>query len=247
MSKPDGLLIVSEAETSAFLAGLPVRAMWGIGPKAADALESRGIRTVADIRSSPQQMVDRILGPAGGARIRRLAAGEDAREVQTERAEKSIGHEETFLHDISDRAALRSELRRLSDKVGRRLRDGAWEAAGIALKLRYADFTTISRSTTLTEPTDVGQRIGDLALGLFDALELSQPVRLIGVRAERLRHGGSAAPALWDDDEHWRRVDSALDGARDRFGGAAVMRASVLGPRRDVNALPTNPRLPREH
>ncbi len=244
LSKPDGLLIVSEPETQLFLAGLPVRTLWGVGPKAAEALEARGIRLVADILATPERVIERALGPAGGARIWQLAHGQDPREVETERVEKSIGHEETFLHDIADPAVLRSELRRLADRVAARLRSGGWEARTIALKLRYADFTTLSRASSLPEPTDVGQRIGDVAIGLFDALELTQPVRLIGVRAEKLRPGGAAIAALWDDDEDWRRVDAALDDARTRFGGGVVTRASVLGPRRDTGALPTNPRLP---
>lgn len=174
-----------------------------------------------------------------------LAHGVDPRSVETDRVEKSIGHEETFLHDIADPTVLRSELRRLSDRVAARLRDGGFRARTIALKLRYADFTTLSRASSLPEPTDVGQRIGDVAIGLFEALQLTQPVRLIGVRAEKLQHAGGGLMPLWDDDAEWRRVDAALDDARERFGGGAVTRASVLGPRRDVNALPTNPRLPR--
>lgn len=244
-SKPDGLLIVSEPDTAAFLAGLPVSALWGVGPKAAESLESRGLRTVSDILAAPRGVLDRALGAAGGERIWQLAHGIDPRAVQTQRVEKSIGHEETFLHDVADSAVLRSELRRLSDRVASRLRAGGWRAGTVALKLRYADFTTLSRSQTLAEPSDVGQRIGDVAIALFDAVELAQPVRLIGVRAEKLRGGDGGALPLWDDDAEWRRVDAALDDARQRFGGGAVTRASVLGPRRDVNALPTNPRLPR--
>ncbi|QOC25403.1 DNA polymerase IV [Microbacterium hominis] len=244
-SKPDGLLIVSEPDTAAFLAGLPVSALWGVGPKAAEALESRGLRTVSDILAAPRGVLDRALGAAGGERIWQLAHGIDPRAVETQRVEKSIGHEETFLHDVADSAVLRSELRRLSDRVASRLRAGGWRAGTVALKLRYADFTTLSRSQTLAEPSDVGQRIGDVAIALFDAVELAQPVRLIGVRAEKLRGGDGGALPLWDDDAEWRRVDAALDDARQRFGGGAVTRASVLGPRRDVNALPTNPRLPR--
>ncbi|WP_036316686.1 DNA polymerase IV [Microbacterium sp. B24] len=244
-SKPDGLLIVSEPDTAAFLAALPVSALWGVGPKAAETLEGRGIRLVSDILASPRAVLDRALGPAGGERIWQLAHGIDPRAVETERTEKSIGHEETFLTDVADPAVLRSELRRLSDRVAARLRDGSWRAGTVALKLRYADFTTLSRSLSLAEPSDVGQRIGDVAIGLFDALELSQPVRLIGVRAEKLRGGDGGSVPLWDEDAEWRRVDAALDDARVRFGGGAVTRASVLGPRRDVNALPTNPRLPR--
>jgi len=246
LSKPDGLLIVSEPETAAFLAALPVRALWGVGPKAAESLEGRGIRLVSDVLAAPRAVIERALGRAGGARIWQLAHGIDPREVETERVEKSVGHEETFLEDVADPAVLRSELRRLADRVAARLRGGGWEAASVALKLRYADFTTLTRTSTLPEPTDVGQRIGEVAIGLFDALDLEQPVRLIGVRAERLR-AGSGALGLWDDDADWRRVDAALDGARERFGGGAVTRASVLGPRRDVNALPTNPRLPRDN
>lgn len=244
-SKPNGLLIVSEPDTTAFLAALPVSALWGVGPKAAETLEGRGIRLVSDILSSPRSVLERALGAAGGARIWQLAHGVDPRSVETERTEKSIGHEETFLTDVADATVLRSELRRLSDRVAARLRDGGWRAGTVALKLRYADFTTLSRSLSLPEPSDVGQRIGDVAIGLLDALELTQPVRLIGVRAEKLRAGDGGAVPLWDDDAEWRRVDAALDDARERFGGGAVTRASVLGPRRDVNALPTNPRLPR--
>lgn len=244
-SKPDGLLIVSEPDTAAFLAALPVSALWGVGPKAAEALEGRGIRLVSDILASPRGVLDRALGAAGGERIWQLAHGNDPRAVETERVEKSIGHEETFLQDVSDTAVLRSELRRLADRVASRLRAGGWRSGTIAVKLRYADFTTLSRSSSLGEATDVGQRIGDVAIGLFESIELTQPVRLIGVRAEKLRGGTNGAIALWDDDEDWRRVDAALDDARDRFGGGAVTRASVLGPRRDVNALPMNPRMPR--
>ncbi len=242
ISKPDGLLVVSAAETRAFLAGLPVRALWGVGPKAAEALEGRGIRLVADILTAPRQVIERALGAAGGARIWQLAHGEDPRTVEVDRVEKSVGHEETFLDDVADPAVLRSELRRLADRVAARLREGGWEAGTIALKLRFADFTTLSRSQSLSEPTHVGQRIGDVAVELLSRVELTQPVRLIGVRGEKLRGTGGGALALWDDDAHWRRVDEALDDARARFGRAAVTRASVLGPRRDVNALPSSPR-----
>ncbi len=247
ISKPDGLLIVAEPDTAAFLAARPVRALWGVGPKASEALEARGIRMVADILDSPRGTLERALGRAMGERVWHLARGLDPRVVETERVEKSIGHEETFLEDVSDARVLRTELRRLADRVAARLRSGGWEARTIALKLRYADFTTLSRSLTLPEPTNVGQRIGDVAIDLWGTLPQVQPVRLIGVRAERLIgvHSDGLLP-LWDDDASWRAVDEALDGARARFGRAAVTRASTLGPRRDVNALPTNPRLPRQ-
>jgi len=247
LSKPDGLLIVSHADTQAFLAARPVRALWGVGPKAAEALEGRGIRFVSDILSSPRHVLERALGSATGERVWQLAHGIDPREVDTVHVEKSVGHEETFLEDVSDAVVLRTELRRLADRVAARLRAGQWEAQTIALKLRYADFTTVSRSVTLPEATHVGQRIGDVAIEMLAQLPLDQPVRLVGVRGERLRSTAGGMLALWDDDAEWRAVDEALDGARARFGKAAVTRASILGARRDVNALPTNPRLPPEH
>ena len=247
LSKPDGLLIVSHADTQAFLAARPVRALWGVGPKAAEALEGRGIRLVSDILASPRHVLERALGAATGERVWQLAHGIDPREVDTVHVEKSVGHEETFLEDVSDPVVLRTELRRLADRVAARLRAGQWEAQTIALKLRYADFTTVSRSVTLPEATNVGQRIGDVAIELLGQLSLDQSVRLVGVRGERLRSTAGGMLALWDDDAEWRAVDEALDGARARFGKAAVTRASILGARRDVNALPTNPRLPPEH
>ncbi|GAA5208429.1 DNA polymerase IV [Microbacterium kyungheense] len=244
ISKPDGLLIVAEADTAAFLGPRSVRALWGVGPKASEALERRGIRTIADAREAPREVLDRALGPAMGDRVWHLARGIDAREIDTSRVEKSIGHEETFHEDIGDDAVLRSELRRLADRVGTRLRENGWEASTVAIKVRFADFTTISRSQTLAEPTAVGQRIGDAAHELFAAVDRSLPVRLIGVRAEKLRPSGTALPGLWDDDEGWRRLEDALDDATARFGRGAVTRATNLGSR-GGGTLPSSPPAPR--
>ena len=141
------------------------------GPSPRKSLEARGIHTVADVLDTPRAVLDRALGAAMGDRIWHLARGVDARRVDTTRVEKSVGHEETFHRDIDDPAVLRSEFRRLADRVGARLRTHGWEARTIAIKVRFADFTTISRSQTLPEPTAVGQRIGDAALELFGAVE----------------------------------------------------------------------------
>ncbi|MGL3150555.1 DNA polymerase IV [Microbacterium sp. A82] len=229
ISKPNGLLIVAAADTADFLEPLSVRAMWGVGPKAAETLEGRGIRTIGDIRQSPQDMLDRAVGPALGARIAQLSRGEDARAVEVERVEKSIGHEETFDVDVSDREFLRAELLRLADRVAVRLRRADWECGTVAIKIRFDDFSTLSRSQTLSEPTSVGQRIGEAAQTLYESIDRRDPVRLVGVRAEKLRPAGGAAFALWDDDEHWRKVEGALDDARARFGNTTISRARHLG------------------
>lgn len=245
ISKPDGLLIVPERDTLDFLAARPFRALWGVGPKASAALEARGIRTVADVRETPREVLARALGEAMGEQVWRLAHGIDPRPVDTQRVEKSVGHEETFHEDIADDAILRAELRRLADRVGARLRGGGWEGSTVAIKVRFADFTTISRSQTLSEPTAVGQRIGDAALELFASIDRPLPVRLIGVRAEKLRPAGSAAPALWDDDEGWRRIEDALDGATAKFGRGVVTRATLLGKARGGGSLPSSPPAPK--
>jgi DNA polymerase-4 len=242
ISKPDGLLIVAAADTDAFLRPRSVRALWGIGPKSAEALEGRGIHTVADILDTPRSVLDRSLGAAMSERIWHLARGLDARAVDTERVEKSVGHEETFDIDIDDAATLRSELRRLADRVGARLRAHGWEARTISIKVRFADFTTITRAQTLPEPTAVSQRIGEAALELFGSIDRTMPIRLVGVRAEKLRPSGTPGSTLWDDDEEWRRVEGALDDAAARFGRGAITRATLLGDPRGGGALPSHPR-----
>lgn len=245
ISKPDGLLIIAEPDTAAFLAPRSVRALWGVGPKSAEALEGRGIRTIGDILDTPRAVLDRVMGPAMGERVWQLARGIDVREIQTDRVEKSVGHEETFRVDISDDDTLRTELRRLADRVGARLRKNGWEASTVSIKVRFADFTTITRAQALSDPTAVGQRLGMAAIELFAQLDRPLPVRLVGVRAEKLRPAGGGGMPLWDDDREWRRIEGALDGAAERFGSGAVTRATLLGSRRDVGALPSNPRTPR--
>lgn len=229
IAKPDGMLVVAGRDTLDFLAPRPVRAMWGVGPKAAEALEARGIRTVQDVRDAPREMLDRAVGPALSSRLTLLALGQDARAVDTERVEKSIGHEETFDQDILDRPFLRAELLRLGDRVAVRLRRANWETSTVAIKIRFDDFRTLNRSQTLSEPTAVGQRIGEAAQTLFEQIERRDPVRLVGVRAENLRPSGGGGLGLWDDDEDWRKVEGAVDEAVARFGTATISRARHIG------------------
>lgn len=231
ISKPDGLLIVAAADTAAFLSPRPIRAMWGVGPKSAEALEGRGIHTIGDVLDTPREVLDRALGGAMGERVWHLARGLDAREIVTTRVEKSVGHEETFMEDVTDHEFLRGELLRLADKVAKRLRGSTLEARTVAIKVRFADFTTVSRSQTLGEASAVGQRLGEAARELLAGIDLSQSVRLIGVRGENLVPAGGSALALWDADEEWRKVEGALDDATARFGGGAVTRAAFVGRR----------------
>ena len=238
LCKPDGFLVIPADKTLDFLATRSVRAMWGVGPKAAEALENRGIRMISDIRVTPRATLDRALGPAMGDRVWNLAHGIDARDVQTEHVEKSVGHEETFEYDVTDRDRLRGELLRLADRVGVRLRRGGMEARTVAIKIRFDDFTTFSRSVTLSEPTDVGARIAAAARDLYESVERRDPVRLIGVRAEKLQPRGGGMLGLWDDDADWRALDDAMDDVSTKFGTGVITRAAFLG-RGNRYAAPT--------
>ena len=228
-SKPDGLLVIPAADTIAFLHPQPVTALWGVGGKSEEQLQRLGLRTVGDVAGVPLDTLKRAIGPVNAVRLHELAWGRDPRTVDLTREEKSVGHETTFETDVTDPVALHRELLRLSDAVGARLRRAGVQARTVALKLRFEDFTTISRSRTLAEPTDVGKRIYDEARSLYDAAaDGGRPVRLIGVRGEGLV-GAVAGMGLWDDDEQWRGVEGTVDAIGSRFGAGVVRPATLLG------------------
>lgn len=236
-AKPDGLLVVPAADTLAFLHPQPVTALWGVGGKSEEQLRRLGLRTVGDVANVPFDALKRAVGAAGATRLHELAWGRDPRAIELGREEKSVGHETTFETDVTDAVALHRELLRLSDAVGARLRRAGVQARTVSIKLRFEDFTTISRSRTLGEPTDLGKRIYEEARALYDtASQGGRPVRLIGVRGEGLV-GAVASLGLWDDDEQWREVEGAVDAIGSRFGAGVVRPAALLGeiPRRRIS------------
>ncbi|MFC5501584.1 DNA polymerase IV [Lysinimonas soli] len=228
-AKPDGLLVVPATETIAFLHPQPVTALWGVGGKSEEQLTRLGLRTIGDVAEVPLDALTRAVGPATATRLHELAWGRDPRVIELGRDEKSIGHETTFETDVTDAVTLHRELLRLSDAVGARLRRAGVQARTVALKLRFEDFTTISRSRTLGEPTDLGKRIYQEARSLYDAAaQNGRAVRLIGVRGEGLV-GAVASLGLWDDDEQWREVEGTVDAIGSRFGAGVVRPAALLG------------------
>lgn len=228
-AKPDGLLVVPAADTLAFLHPQPLSALWGVGLKTAEKLERLGLRTVGDVARIPLDALTRALGPAFAAHLHELSWGRDPRAVVTEHVEKSIGHERTFERNISDRVELEREILRLSNAVGARLRHGGMRTRTVALKLRFDDFSTITRSRTLADPTDLGRRIYEEARSLYaESGRAGEPIRLLGVRAEQLT-GGTAELGLWDDDGDWREAEHALDAITAKFGKALVRPATLLG------------------
>ena len=226
-SKPDGLLVVPRDETVAFLHPLPIAQLWGVGAKTEESLKNRGLHTIGDLAAVPPDQLRRMVGEAAGMRLHELAWGRDPRTVQPRADEKSIGHEETFASDVTDERVIRRELLRLSNMVAVRLRQAGMSTRTITIKVRYDDFSTITRSKTIADATSTGRRIFEEAMALYLALTRHDPVRLIGVRAEQLGSGGSSA--LWDVDEVWTEAESVIDAASQRFGRGSLTQASLLG------------------
>ena len=157
-AKPDGLLVVPAASTLDFLHPQPVSALWGVGAKTEEQLTRLGLRTVRDVADVPLETLTRAVGPAVAAGLHELAWGRDPRTVSTEREEKSIGHETTFEQDVADATVIHRTLLSLADGVAVRLRRAGVQGRTVSIKLRFGDFTTITRSRTLAEPTDLAKR-----------------------------------------------------------------------------------------
>ena len=234
-AKPDGLLVVPQDKVVEFLHPLPVGALWGVGDKTEQELTRLGLRTVGDLAQIPVATLERALGPSAGKHLAALAWGRDARRVVPHEPDKSIGAEETFGTDVDDPAVIRRELLRLSERVAARVRAQGYRGRTVSIKIRFADFTTITRSKTLRDATDVTREVYSTAGALYDALHLDRArLRLVGVRLEGLVDAdGADEQLLLDAPEHgWRDADQAVDKASRRFG-AGVVRPAALVPRED--------------
>ncbi len=230
--KPDGLLVIPVDGALQFLHPLPISALWGVGEKTGQTLARLGLRTVGDIASAPLAALERDIGKAAAAHLQALAAGRDDRGVEAAVREKSVGSEETFDVDVSDPVVVRRELLRLSRRTARSLRSSGHATRTIVVKLRKADFTTITRSKTLPEPTSETQQIYATACALYAASGLSGQarLRLVGVRATGLVPA-AAAPAqlvLGEGGGSWHDAESALDKITGRFGPDAVRPAALV-------------------
>jgi DNA polymerase IV len=229
--KPDGMLVVPADGVLDFLHPLPIGALWGVGERTAEHLRRLGLRTVGEVAELPRSTLQHALGQAVGGHLHELAWGRDEGTVNPDEADKSISAEETFDVDIADREILHRELLRLADKVGGRLRAAGQLGRTVSIKVRFADFTTVTRARTLPSPTDTGQDLYRTARQLFQALGADGAlIRLIGVRVEGLLAADSATlqPRLGDRERGWRDADQAVDRATLRFGTGAVHPTDLL-------------------
>jgi len=242
--KPDGLLHVPAAQTIGFLEPLPVGRLWGVGEKTADLLGRLAIRTIGDLARTPEQVLQRLVGEAAARHLSRLAHGLDDREVIPYEAPKSIGHEETFDRDLDDDGEILRELLHLSGRVAARLREDGYRARTVTLKARLANFTTLTRSRTVRDPTDVGADLYQVVGELYRALPgTGRRIRLLGVQASGLVRAGAEQLALlragrWDD------VERTLDRIEQRFGRGSATQATLLGRARGRPRSPAAARDP---
>ncbi len=229
-AKPDGLVYVPSEQAVSFLHPLPVEAMWGVGESTAERLHRLGINTVGELAHVAKTLLQRVFGPAHGAVLADLAWGRDERRVVPTVTEHSIGTQETFAQDTDDPQIVRAELLRVTAKTARRLRQAQMLARTVVLSLRFADFTTITRSATLNGPTDVTGEIYATALALLERLGLQRArVRRVGVRVEGLVEKGEAyrQPMLGDPDKGWREAEQAADAVVLKYGPQAAQLAAL--------------------
>jgi DNA polymerase-4 len=229
--KPDGLMVVAADGVLDFLHPLPIGALWGVGERTAEQLRRLGLGTVGEVARTPRKALQHAVGQAVGAHLHDLAWGRDDGRVSPDEADKSIGAEETFDVDVADPAVIRRELLRLSDRVGARLRTAGQVGRTVAIKVRFGDFSTITRARTLPAPTDVGRELYATARQLYEALGVAgAAIRLVGVRVEGLlaADGAPVQPRLGDRDRGWREADQAVDRAVLRFGPGAVQPAALV-------------------
>ena len=224
MRKPDGLVVVPAGTEAAFLAPLPIRRLWGVGPKTEEELARLGVHTIGALAALAPERLERKLGTHGHD-LTRLARGEDDRPVVADHGEaKSMGQEHTFDQDVADRARLRETLLDLSDAVARRLRSHGLRARTITLKYRDETFRTLTRAETVAEPTDAGDVLFRVTWRLFESVHGERRVRLLGIYAS-----GFGAGAQLD---LFARPGSAADQVRDavdrRFGEGTLTRASLI-------------------
>lgn len=221
---PFGLIMVPLGEERGFLAPLPMEILWGVGPKTARKLAALGMRTIGDIAGWPESGLVAMFGEYG-AELARRARGEDDRMVVTEHEAKSMSQETTFARDVRDDHALERTVRQLASDVAGYLRGSHLAGSTIRLKLRWPDFTTLTRQTTLTQRTDDDRDIAETALRLLRSVRKpGQAVRLIGVGVSGLGYPMRQLE-LWDEGkEKTRRLTAALDLLRDKYGDRVIRR-----------------------
>jgi DNA polymerase-4 len=227
-----GVFVVGKDEAIEFLHALPVRALWGVGPAAAERLDSIGVQTVRQLANMAPTVIASVLGNANARHLHDLAWNRDEREVVVERAAKSIGHEQTYPKDLYDKDALHKQLVRLIDAVTLRMRNDNTVGRTVQLKVRFATFRTITRSRSFPKPTANSSVIVKTVDELLAALDIREGVRLLGVSMSNLEDAAAVQQLQFiDGQEVSNELDDAIDLIRQRFGDGSVVPAPLVGGR----------------
>jgi DNA polymerase-4 len=244
-----GVVVIEPGQELAFLHPKPVEALWGVGPATAGRLHRLGVTTVGGLARVPVATLEALLGPANGGQLHDLSWGRDPRRVEADRDVKSIGHEETYPYDRRARDELEREVVRMADAVATRVRASGVSGRTVTLKIRYADFSTITRSQTMGDAVDTAPTIARIAVSLLGQVDVSAGVRLLGLSVSHLAHGsarqltldlggrGAPGPGPGElrpregvpDPEALEGAAVAIERVRARFGDRAVGPAALLG------------------
>ncbi|MEY2836773.1 MAG: hypothetical protein RLZ46_155 [Actinomycetota bacterium] len=234
--KPNGMLEIKADRILEFLHPLPVRAIWGVGPKTAESLERLGLHTVSDIAHTPRATLIRALGEATGASLYELAWGRDYRDVIPDEPEKSIGNEETFSEDLDNPEEILREFLRMTEKATARLRERSLFAKTISIKIKFADFSSLTRSKTVPIAIDNTHDTYEVVKALYLALRNEGArIRLVGVSLSQLQEGAPVQLELGARERGWREADTAIDRAQARFGRGSVRPGRLIRPESGVD------------
>ena len=230
LGKPDGFYIIPSEDIQKILHPLPVSALWGIGRKTEDLLKKSGIYQVKQLAKMPDSILENLLGK-NGKKIKLLAQGIDENPVTPPSTAKSIGKETTFSTNITEKTVLVKELLKISQLVGYTVRKKGYKGRTITLKIRFHDFTTLNKSMTLKNLTNIDDLIFKTVVNLLDKIKIKKGgVRLLGVKLSNLISNNKLKQLdlLEDKDDKLEQLTQSLDKIREKYGTKAVTRASLL-------------------
>jgi DNA polymerase IV len=238
LRKPDGLTVVESHKVRDFLEPLPINRMWGVGKVTLEALLKLGIRTFGDLSLMSPEILEHRFGKHG-MQMHRLSLGIDERDVITKHDIKSMGHEDTFLHDIVDLSLAKKELLTQANRVARRLRQNGVRGSTITLKVKYNDFTQITRSVTLSKPSDDAMEIFTNVCDLLKRTSAGKrPVRLLGISLSNFKSETEGQLSLFNEenrDKKEKQLHNAMDSIYERFGDSALKSATLLPDRNKIS------------
>ena len=237
VEKPDGLVVVNPRQVKAFLDPMPVTRLWGIGKQTAPKLRALGILTIGQLRRTDISIIRPVLGNRA-QHFQRLAAGEDDREVNASRPDKSISHEVTFNSDIADRVELLAELQKQAEAVAGRLRAQSLMASTVVVKIRDPAFHTVTRSRSMRACSNNTQTLYRMARALFEKWReqhQNTPVRLLGMGVTGLQQSDAVGQAAGDglDKPVEQDIDRVFDQINQRYGESKITHGQTLRRKRD--------------